>query len=96
MELLPRFKLIERLLRNGGVDPFDIADDLDALLERNDGALVFILDELIDGDSDDEFVAEPARVLEQIEMPDMKKIVDAGRITDNHRRFLPKNFRLIV
>ena len=84
LKSLPRLKLVDRLLRDRRVNPFYVADDLNAILERDQRSFVFVFDELIDGHAHDELVAQPARVLEQVEMPDVKQIVDAGGVSDDH------------
>ena len=65
-------------------DSCGMAASTHAILERDDRTLALVLDEIVDRDSHDEFIAESARVFEQVKMPDMEQIVDSGGVADYH------------
>jgi len=53
------------------------------LSEGNDDLLILVADEFVDGHADDQPVAEGLGPLEDPEMPDMKKIEHAARVSDD-------------
>ena len=75
-------------MRDRGIDALDVANDLKPLFERDDRLLVFVGDELVGRNPDDELVAKTLRVLEKVQVSDVKEVVDPAGVADGHCRSL--------
>ncbi|GAA2888512.1 hypothetical protein GCM10010524_20950 [Streptomyces mexicanus] len=80
---LPCLQLVLVRLDDGQVDAAQALDDLQALGERDDRRPALeTLDQVVGGDSGDEAVAVPAGLAQNVEVPDVEQVVDAGCESD--------------